>query len=573
MDRATKLAQAHQIIQTWLGARVAEEAISDEEIRGLEDAYPDPELKSVLGELLRHAQRIWPAPGSLSAAPPPPDPSADPKQCQNGSVNGSVSSAPVSLPCIPGYEPCHQIDDGGSGATVWLYRNAVTGHRYAVKFIPWSSLSKARKERESIALYKERVKGHPHLVSIEHVGNAGPFLYYMMECAERARPGEDRYVPMTLDRYLRRRGRLPMDEVLAIADNLLQALEHLHAVDLFHKDVKPENILKIRDKWCLGDMGFVTDREDPKQGYGTSGYRPLDGSKDQEADLYGLGKTLYRLLTGAPLEDFQKFTQGSLRIPSDDPEAEPLRQIILGACHDDPSHRRYRNAADMRRAIGVLRDRRRPTRRIVIGTVAIAALATSGMVARWALDTPEALRIVRMDVRHYRGDNRKGLVGTVPSLTTSVGDGVRVDAGLSRLSYCYLIAYNPDGREQLCLPEDPQTPPNKVKEFVYPRGENRFVLDNGAGLQAFVLVASQRPLPPYEQWKAKSAPGPWRKEHAGGVWSFDGQVFEPLTLRSVEPFPGLPKPFKELCESWKACSDVEAIRGLAFPVQPREGNP
>ena len=58
--------------------------------------------------------------------------------------------------------------------------------------------------------------------------------------------------------------------------------------------------------------------------------------------------------------------------------------------------------------------------------------------------------------------------------------------------------------------------------------QDYFTLNDGVGLQAFVLVASQKPLPPYGEWKARVGPLPWRSTSDGGIWRYDGQWFEPL---------------------------------------------
>ena len=56
-------------------------------------------------------------------------------------------------------------------------------------------------------------------------------------------------------------------------------------------------------------------------------YWPPEGPGDRTADLFALGKTLYQLLTGAKLKHFPEFAVGNLKIPGDDPRAEPLRAI------------------------------------------------------------------------------------------------------------------------------------------------------------------------------------------------------------------------------------------------------
>jgi len=184
------------------------------------------------------------------------------------------------------------------------------------------------------------------------------------------------------------------------------------------------------------------------------------------------------------------------------------------------------------------------------------------------------VRVDALEVRLYRGEKTLrpvGTMGTRPALAGRVGEAVRVHVQMSRPAYCYLIAYNPDGREQVCHPGDSTTAPEPVKEFVYPAGEKEVFRfrEKAGGLQAFILVASGKPLPPYARWKGGAGDSPWKHARSECVWSYDGRHFEPLgsDRGRVEEFPDLPKPFEDVCQSLKGRPDVEAIRGLAFPVR------
>ena len=69
-------------------------------------------------------------------------------------------------------------------------------------------------------------------------------------------------------------------------------------------------------------------------------------------------------------------------------------------------------------------------------------------------------------------------------------DDVRVHARLSAPAYCYVIALNPDGKDQLFFPEDPSTPPPARAQIDAPADSFiGFGLTDGVGLQGVVLVA------------------------------------------------------------------------------------
>jgi hypothetical protein len=215
------------------------------------------------------------------------------------------------------------------------------------------------------------------------------------------------------------------------------------------------------------------------------------------------------------------------------------------------------------------------------GLFAAAAVA----VAVWprgdhpGLPPTSPVVIDELRVNHYRG--KQGMpLGDIRLTSTEirVGDDVRVFAKLSAPAYCYLIAFNPDGTEQLCHPawegDNPQQArtvrPEKWTEVrFFPDDQGVFGLDT-AGLQAFVLVASARPLPPYAEWQAEAGKVPWKPTALGGVWrwEYDGRQFDrlPLDRGSRQERDGEPEALKALCEFFKNRPGLEAVRVIAFPV-------
>jgi hypothetical protein len=140
-------------------------------------------------------------------------------------------------------------------------------------------------------------------------------------------------------------------------------------------------------------------------------------------------------------------------------------------------------------------------------------------------------------------------------------------------AYCYLIALNPDGKVQLCEPKEAEAPA-RLDQIDYPLGNEYFPLNDGIGLQAFVLLASRRPLPPFGQWDGRAGL-PWKSVQAkdGSVWESDGHTFEPRSsTRRGQPRegPGAPRPFEEVCKYVAKLPGIEAVRAIAFPVmKPR----
>jgi hypothetical protein len=180
--------------------------------------------------------------------------------------------------------------------------------------------------------------------------------------------------------------------------------------------------------------------------------------------------------------------------------------------------------------------------------------------------------------------DERGLLGT-DSYETKVGDQLLIKAALPEQAFAYLIAFNFDGKVQLCWPvndkgdPDEEIPPPQTREVRSPApGNGWFTLDDDAegGWQAFVLVASRTTLLPYAKWREKHPEVAWKKLPAGEhVWTCDGKGVYPmkdgkgLGRGKEKDLAGAP-PLKELCESLRRRGGFEVIEAIAFPVRAKE---
>ena len=221
------------------------------------------------------------------------------------------------------YRVARQIGSGGMGA-VYVANDERFNSTVAIKqtfFFDDPALRRAF-EREAILLNHLR---HPALprVSDHFVEEEGQFL--VMEYIEGADLGE----------LLKARGGwFPLTDVLAWADELLDALEYLHTQEppVVHRDIKPQNIKRTeRGRMVLLDFGLA--KGTPTRGSATvTGsvlgyslhYAPLEQVQgtgtDPCSDIYSLGATLYHLLTGEPPVD--ALTRAAAVVNS---EPDPLR--------------------------------------------------------------------------------------------------------------------------------------------------------------------------------------------------------------------------------------------------------
>jgi hypothetical protein len=264
--------------------------------------------------------------------------------------------------------------------------------------------------------------------------------------------------------------------------------------------------------------------------------------------------------------------------------------------HRDPAQR-FASAAELAQAI-----RRWQRRRQLLPPLAaaVAILMVLGAALVWwnsaggskeehkkPKEPAPSLQVKSLRVFHFarqgNGSVERGVLGN-QSARAAFGDSVLIRVTLSDPAYAYLLAFNCDGEEQLLLPvgkdrrPDSSVPPPRRDRLEYPaRKDKWFCLDDNpaGGLQAFAVVVSRRPLPPYAGWHRARGNAAWRNLPPGeGVWIGDVEGVYPVLpgkggVRGHErDLPGAP-PLRDLCRSL-ARAGGEVVEVLAFPVIPKE---
>lgn len=213
------------------------------------------------------------------------------------------------------YKVLGLIAQGGMGAVYKCSDMRLAGRLCAVKET-WidPKLSPAQLKQMQEQFKREATTlatlDHPNLPKVSDYFSSGARHYLVMDYVA----GED------LLAILKNRPKgspgLPVEQVMAWADQLCSALHYLHTQNppILHRDIKPANI-KLSDSGLvkLVDFGLVKwmAPDDNStitviQGLGTLAYTPLEqyggdtGHTDPRTDIYALGATLYHLLTGQP---------------------------------------------------------------------------------------------------------------------------------------------------------------------------------------------------------------------------------------------------------------------------------
>ncbi|HQT95898.1 MAG: hypothetical protein B7Z61_02170 [Acidobacteria bacterium 37-71-11] len=309
----------------------------------------------------------------------------------------------------------------GGQAEVWLAMDEQLGELVAVKiFHPAVSLAALGRLRREVRL--GRSLQHPDLVRIYELIEAGGRLALAMEWLPQG----------SLAAKLERDGALATDAVVAVAQQVLVALEHLQAHGVVHRDIKPSNLLlDAQGRVKVGDLGLVKVQQDGEHltqtamAVGSPGYMSPEQIRGQEltpaSDLYSLGVTLFQLLTGQmPFHGTSNFEVAHAHIerPAPDPRrlrfdcprwlAWFVRRLLEKQPRDRwPDAATARRVLDQRRAVASPRFWRRLA---AVSLLTVAAVAAAFVVGRRLLGgqaSPLAADVVA-DGNRLRGLDAQG---------------------------------------------------------------------------------------------------------------------------------------------------------------------
>ncbi|MBP3509955.1 Stk1 family PASTA domain-containing Ser/Thr kinase [Oscillibacter sp.] len=195
---------------------------------------------------------------------------------------------------------------------------------------------------------------HPNIVSVYDVSRGGDTEYIVMELIDG----------ITLKQYMEKRGQLNWRESLHFITQIMRGLSHAHSRGIVHRDIKPQNIMVLRDGSvkvadfgiaCLENSAQTLTQEALGSVHYISPEQARGDRTDARSDIYSAGVVLYEMLTGRlPFEGdsavsvaIQHLSSIPLAPREINPDIPEQMELICMKAMASDIDRRYDSADDM----------------------------------------------------------------------------------------------------------------------------------------------------------------------------------------------------------------------------------
>jgi len=314
------------------------------------------------------------------------------------------------------YEVTARLGAGGTGE-VYRALDTKLGREVALKVLPDQFVS----DPERVARFQREAKtlaalNHPNIGGIHGLEEINSVTALVLELVEG---------PTLADRIAQRS--IPLDEALAIARQIGDALQAAHEHGVIHRDLKPANI-KIRPDGTVKVLDFglakaldpapssidvidvsqsptITSPAMTRMGMilGTAAYMSPEqasgGPVDKRADIWAFGVVLYEMVSGRRLFEGSTIAETMAALATKEPEWErvppPIRALVRRCLEKDPK-RRLHDIADAwllyDETAGISPPRSRPRPSILLAALAVGVIGLGASLWRATRATDAPLR-------------------------------------------------------------------------------------------------------------------------------------------------------------------------------------
>lgn len=548
----------------------------------------------------------------------------DPCETQSFKPAAVPSNTPAEIDykvgqVIAGFRLLRQIGEGGFGQ-VFEAEDPVLKRPVAIKFLlPKSHSQQAIREQFLAEARSMAAIQHDHVVPIFQVGKVDANLFLVMPLL----------VGETLAQRLKREGSLPPSEVRRVGRELCLGLVALHAKGLIHRDIKPANLwLEMTSgRVKVLDLGLADDATNLQtcSSAGTPAYMSPEQVENRDldfrSDLFSVGAVLYECATGRrafvgnKITDVLKAVRRSQPVPVRDVNPgmpSELADLIHCLLHKDRTTRpaSAREVCELLQSPPAQALPATPTphhMRIVVPAALATLAAVVGIFAFFLKSAEstapsslgpttessspaksslapaslvplavESLEVIPWKIDGDRLQEALPPLGARDHMLPTTADAIEVTAKLSRMAYSYIVLYRSDGIDVLLFPQDDTSIPPLSDEPRYPsiRPDVRYVLDDGPGIWAVAVLASEAPLPSYREWRQQHQNQPWKSQtdpsrlslallDTGNDWRTLGN--NRSYSRGERQFQL--EPYQLQMDWLKRQVDDGAVMGVAFPVR------
>ncbi len=257
---------------------------------------------------------------------------------------------------LDGRYEIREIIGVGGMAVVYKAYDTIENRIVAIKILKQEFVTNEefvrRFKNESKAI---AVLSHPNIVKVYDVSFGDLIQYIVMEYIDG----------ITLKQYIESHGHIEWKETINIVMQILRALQHAHDKGIIHRDVKPQNIMLMKDgsikvtdfgiaRFARSEHKTMTDKAIGSVHY-ISPEQARGEITDEKADIYSVGVMMYEMLSGSlPFQADSAVIVAMMQLQN---EAKPLReidptiplglsQITMNAMQKEIL-RRYQTAAEM----------------------------------------------------------------------------------------------------------------------------------------------------------------------------------------------------------------------------------